>query len=180
MRYGRPIRLFAAVALCGGLISVAQAQDTGFYVGGSVGQGFVDEGVYDDDDTAFTGFVGYDVNQYFGLEAGYVDLGSYRPEGPAADILPDLDATSAYGALVGKIPFSRGFTGFGKVGAQRWDTDEVVPGLTAGDDSGTDVMFGLGVDWAMAPQWSLRGEWQRFAVEDADVDVFTLGVAYHF
>jgi OOP family OmpA-OmpF porin len=41
----------------------ASAQEHGIYAGAGVGQAFVDEGAYDDEDTAFSVFGGYQFNK---------------------------------------------------------------------------------------------------------------------
>src|SRR3546814_1380705 len=82
--------LFAA--LVGAATFGAQAaEEPGFYLGAGAGQSFVDETGYDDEDTAFSAFGGYQFNQWFGLEAGYADLGELEP-GVAGQ---SLEASSA-------------------------------------------------------------------------------------
>src|SRR3546814_3086110 len=126
--------LFAA--LVGAATFGAQAaEEPGFYLGAGAGQSFVDETGYDDEDTAFSAFGGYQFNQWFGLEAGYADLGELEP-GVAGQ---SLEASSAYFTAVGTLPFTDKFSGYAKAGFQRWDLDTSIPGLAGtGDDSGTD------------------------------------------
>ena len=72
------------VSLCAG--TVAHADDTGIYAGGSVGQSKTDfsddtlDSLFDGKDTAFKLFLGYRVLDWVGFEAGYVDLGEITPK----------------------------------------------------------------------------------------------------
>jgi OmpA-OmpF porin, OOP family len=155
----------------------AQAQDTGFYVGAGAGQSFVDEGSYDDEDTAFSAFGGYQFNRWFGLEAGYVDLGKLEPDVAGQS----LEASSAYLSAVGTLPFTEKFSGYAKAGLQRWDLDTAIPGLTGTrDDNGTDPTYGVGLQYRFTDAFALRGEYSRFEVEDLDVDLAQLQVRFDF
>jgi OOP family OmpA-OmpF porin len=155
----------------------ASAQDHGFYAGAGVGQSFVDEGAYDDEDTAFTVFGGYQFNKYFGLEAGYADFGKIEPDvaGPA------LEGDSAYFTAVGTLPITDRFAAYAKAGLHRWNVDTSLPGLTGNDDdSGTDPTYGLGAQYRFTDRVALRGEYSRFEVEDTDADLAQLQVRFDF
>lgn len=154
----------------------ASAQEPGFYAGAGVGQSFVDEGAYDDEDTAFSVFGGYQFNRYFGLEAGYADFGKIEPEtaGPA------LEGDSAYLTAVGSVPITAHFSAYAKAGFHRWNVDTDLPGLTGDDDSGTDPTYGVGLQYRFSDTVALRGEYSRFEVEDADADLAQLQVRFDF
>ena len=169
-------RTLAAV-LVGSAAFAAQAADKGFYAGAGVGQSLVDEASHDDEDTAFSVFGGYQFNRWFGLEGGYADLGKLESNG----IGPDLEASSVYVTAVGTVPFTDKFSGYAKAGFQRWDLDTALPGLTGtADDSGTDPVYGAGVQYRFTDKVALRGEYSRFEVEDADVDLAQVQVRYDF
>ena len=155
----------------------AQAADKGFYAGAGVGQSFVDEGAYDDEDTAFSVFGGYQFNRYFGLEAGYADFGKLEPRG----VGPELEASSVYLTAVGTLPITDHFSAYAKAGFQRWDLDTSIPSIVGNTDhNGTDPTYGLGVQYRFTDHVALRGEYSRFEVEDTDLDVAQLQVRYDF
>ncbi|MFC3813348.1 outer membrane beta-barrel protein [Lysobacter sp. GCM10012299] len=155
----------------------AQAADKGFYAGAGVGQSFVDEGNYDDEDTAFSLFGGYQFNRYFGLEAGYADFGKLEPRGNG----PDLEASSVYLTAVGTVPITDSFSAYAKAGFQRWDLDTALPGVVGNnDDSGTDPTYGVGVQYRFTDHVALRGEYSRFEIEDTDLDLAQIQVRYDF
>ena len=155
----------------------AQAQDKGFYAGAGVGQSFVDEGSYDDEDTAFSVFGGYQFNKYFGLEAGYVDFGKIESD----TVGPDLEGDSAYLTAVGTLPITDKFSAYAKAGFHRWNLNDPLPLVTGkADDSGTDPTYGVGAQYRFNDKVALRGEYSRFETGDADVDLAQVQVRYDF
>ena len=156
----------------------AHAQDKGFYAGAGVGQSFVDEGVYDDEDTAFSVFGGYQFTRYFGVEAGYADFGKIEADVAAA---PALEGDSAYLTAVGTLPITEKFSAYAKAGLHRWNLDDTLPGVVGNDDdSGTDPTYGVGAQYRFTDHVALRGEYSRFEVEDADADLAQLQVRFDF
>lgn len=157
--------------------AASAADDSGFYAGAGVGQSFVDERGYDDEDTAFSVFGGYQFNRYFALEGAYTDFGKIEPE--AAGSALEADAVSL--TAVGIVPITDNFSAYAKAGFSRWNLDTELPALTnTADDSGTDPTYGLGVQYKINDAVSLRGEYNRFEVEDIDLDVAQLQVRYSF
>src|SRR6478736_8540380 len=67
MRKTKLISSLLLSATLGAAAFGANAQDHGFYAGAGVGQSNVNEGAYDDNDTGFSVFGGYQFNRYFGL-----------------------------------------------------------------------------------------------------------------
>lgn len=167
--------LLLSVAL-GAAAFGANAQDSGFYAGAGAGQSFVDEGAYDDEDTAFSVFGGYQVNRYFGVEAGYADFGKIEPDvaGPA------LEGDSAYLTAVGTLPVGENFSLYAKAGLHRWNVDADLPVLGGDDDSGSDPTYGVGAQYRFTEHVALRGEYSRFEIEDADADLAQLQVRFDF
>jgi len=168
----------ALVAVIAGAAAFgAQAADKGFYAGAGVGQSTVDEGAYDDDDTAFSVFGGYQFNRYFGLEGGYADFGKLEPRGAGTP----LEASSVYLTAVGTLPITDNFSAYAKAGVQRWDLDRSIPSIVGNtDDNGTDPTYGLGVQYRFTDNVALRGEYSRFEVEDTDLDLAQIQLRYDF
>ncbi|MDH7451946.1 outer membrane beta-barrel protein [Luteimonas composti] len=165
-----------AALLLGGA-SLAHAQDTGFYAGAGAGQALVDERAYDDEDTAFSVFGGYQFHRNFALEAGYTDFGKLEPRGEGSN----LELASASLTAVGILPFTEKFSGYAKAGFQRWDLDRAIPGLTGtAKDDGTDPVYGLGLQYRFNDLVALRGEYTRSEVEDLDVDAAQVQVRFDF
>ena len=155
----------------------ANAQDKGFYAGAGVGQSFVDEGRYDDHDTAFSAFGGYQFNKYFALEGGYVDFGEIE-----ADVAgPSFEGDSTYISAVGTLPLNDRFALYAKAGIHRWNLDTSLPALTGtADDGDTDPTYGIGAQYRFNDRFSMRTGYDRFEVGDLDVDLVQVQGIFHF
>lgn len=170
-------RTLFAVLISAAAFGAQAAETTGFYAGAGAGQSLVDEASYDDEDTAFSAFGGYQFNRWFGLEAGYADFGQLEPGIAGAD----LEASSVYLTAVGTLPFTEKFSGYAKAGLQRWNLDTAIPGLTGtADDSGTDPTYGVGLQYRFNDTVALRGEYSRYEIEDLDADLAQLQVRFDF
>jgi OOP family OmpA-OmpF porin len=182
------------VTSCIAVSAPALAADEGFYVGASVGVTSLDvdggdlgltNASFDDNDTGYKVFLGYDFNKNWGVELGYADLGQYDFTGNfgAVNVRGDIDVTAAYLTAVGTYPINNEFAVFGKLGAYYGDADATASaGTISASDSGSDtnVLFGLGVKYNFTKQFAVRGEWERFHDSDFPVDLFSVGVAFKF
>src|SRR5438270_12331232 len=160
------IAAFALVTIAAPALVLAQAQDKGFYIGGSLGQAKLkdwcsSEGApagaaltaCDDKDTAWKIFAGYQFHRNFAAEIHYIDMGSVSASATVSGIPVSVKAdNTAYGAaLVGLLPLgSSQFSLFGKLGFQHLEqkSSGSVAGFTI-NDSGTEneVLYGLGAKW---------------------------------
>jgi len=171
------------------MLPVVAMADSGFYVGGSIGNSTVefdtaDIGIpgvptnYDENDSGYKLFAGYRFDLpvvEFGIEAGYVDFGK-----PDFDIVGDPASIEADGfnlwgiAGVGLGPVDV----FAKIGYLAWDAEAVYQGLSSGDDD-SDIGYGVGLAfWLGSIQ--LRGEFETYDLDEVDLSMLSLGVAYQF
>lgn len=171
------LRTVLAVLVGAAAFGAQASEQPGFYAGAGVGQSFVDETGYDDEDTAFSAFGGYQFNRHFAIEAGYADFGKIEPE---ALLGSDLEGSSAFLTAVASVPFTDNFSGYAKAGVHRWDVDSELPVLGSREDTGTDPTYGLGLQYRFTDNVALRGEYSRFEVEDTDVDLAQLQVRFDF
>jgi OOP family OmpA-OmpF porin len=181
-------------------VGPAFAQDTGFYLGGALGQTSVDLDCTgttscDDEDSSWRIFGGYQFNKHLALEFGYADLG----ESTASVSVPPFIATGTLEATVwdlvavGSLPIADRFSIFGKIGLYRADTDfsVTVPGLGSASesDSNTDLTYGVGARYDFTRNLGVRLEWQRYQdvggeffgeTAESDVDVISVAVIWKF
>ncbi len=140
-----------AVLLCGLARCIAaadsSADETTFYVGGNIGQskvklndavdslnsaltasGFaVTSDTKNDTDTAYRIFGGYKFNNYFALEAGYVDFGKFGLSAntlPAGSAAADIKANGWTFDALGMLPVGNNFSVLGRLGAIRSEVKE--------------------------------------------------------
>lgn len=165
-------KITLAVAAALGLVAApVMAEEAGFYAGVGVGIFGVEaddddidaalDDAFDEDDTGFRVFGGWQFNQYLGVEAGYdagagVDktLGDITVNGVEADV--DFDVSGFDVMLVGTLPIGDTFYGFAKAGVLFWDVEAdielreddgeggVITTDLSGDDSGQDPAYGVG------------------------------------
>ena len=169
------------------LFSAESEAETGFYVGGNIGQAAIEIDVadqvqifaFDEEDFAWKAYGGFN----FGLvvldlavEAGYVNLG-----GPSGNILGsqlavDVDGFDAFGV----IGFNFGPLGvFAKAGMISWDAEASIDGLSTSDD-GTDLAYGIGVKFGLS-SLDIRAEYELFDIDDTeDVSMISVGIVWSF
>jgi hypothetical protein len=179
--------ILAAAALAAALGSTSvRAADNGIYVGASVGESGVELDLnpslsnadYDDGTTAYKLNLGWRMLDWLALEANYIDFGS--GEDTVLDERVEVDADGInFSALlflpVGPVDL------FARAGFISWDAKLNLPdtGFRQSDD-GMDFSYGVGAQFRV---WSLslRGEYERFEVADADkFDMISLGLMWTF
>ncbi|MBW4934954.1 outer membrane beta-barrel protein [Marinobacter sp. F4206] len=184
------IPLTLAVSLFAVSGTTFAGSDSGLYLGASVGQAKIDfrdnrslddvdfDVDFDDDDTGYKIFGGYN----FGLiplvdlavEGAYVDFGSFNGSiGTLTDAGLDINGWTGAGLAGIKLgPIGL----FAKAGVIAWDSD--FKGVNF-DDDGTDPLYGIGARFNLF-SFQLRAEYERYDLDDFDIDYFSVGAAYTF
>jgi OOP family OmpA-OmpF porin len=156
----------AAMAVSAG--AVAQQADTGWYAGAQIGNAEV----FDEDDTAWKVFGGYQINRTFSAELGYTNLGEVDVPGGSAE------ATAFELLGVGKFPLANQFSIYGLVGFAMVEVDVSGPFSNLSDDS-TELTYGIGAQYDFSRNMGVRLQWQRYDTEE-EVDVMSVGVVIKF
>lgn len=179
----------AALLAAFALAPQAASADSGFYIGGSLGGAtieadFGDTGIpgfpsdIDEDDTAYKVFAGYKFDLPvldLGVEAGYVDFGApdFDVQSERVELEPTgINLWGIAGIEAGPVDL------FAKLGYISWDIEATVQGQNLSDD-GSDLGYGLGLSFGLG-SLSVRGEYEVYDVEDADVSMLSVGVVYQF
>ena len=159
----------------------AAAENTGFYAGAGIGFSELDAGgggiSFDDDDTGWKLFGGYDVSPNIAVEVFWVDLGDFSDTVLGVPVKFEVDGIGAAG--VGSLPVSDMFSVHAKLGIWAWDA-EARAGAVSADDDGADIMFGLGGSYTPGGAFSVRLEWERYTADSDDADLFAISGVYHF
>ncbi len=185
--------------------------NSAWYVGGSLGQSraTIDEQrivrsltangatmtsfTKDERDRGFKLFLGKQLNQYFAVEGGYFDLGKFgfaattsgngSFNGRAGFRGVDLD-------LVGQLPLSQRLSVLGRIGMEYARTTTTfggnrLAGVTnpSASQRKANAKFGVGLEYKLSEALALRGEVERYRVNDAvgnrgDVDLLSVGLVY--
>lgn len=149
----------------------------------------------DDNDTAWSAFLGYQFNSYLALELGYLDLGERSVDftGRTTDRTRFFDNVehiypqSAEGAsanVVLSYPLTETVKISGKLGYFDWQGDyrTLETGNQVGDDrvSDQDFWYGAEINYRLASNWQLYGSFSRVKLTRDDNNRFALGLRYYF
>jgi outer membrane immunogenic protein len=184
----------AAVALL--FLPAIASADSGFFIGGSAGGATIEADIgtdpdlpelpssIDEDDTAYKLFAGYTFDLPvidLGVEGGYVNFG--KPEIDigidSAQIEIETTGFNLWGVAgidVGPVDL------FAKLGYVFWDVEVSAPAfpeLGSESDDGTDIGYGLGAAFNLG-RISIRGEYEVYDLDDADLSMLSVGLAFRF
>ncbi|MDV3502213.1 outer membrane beta-barrel protein [Marinobacter sp. M-5] len=137
---------------------------SGFFISGSYGGYKSHGGEFDDDNDLLGASVGYKFNEFFALEADYIDFGNFGDD----DVEGKLKGVGL--GLIGRLPLTDTFGVYAKAGAFASALD-----VDAFDESETydevSPFVGAGVDFRVTEQLTAFAEYDRYNV-DIDEDDF--------
>jgi hypothetical protein len=165
------IGLSAALVL--GPMAVAQANDSGLYLGASWGAYSINESDLDDNDDVFKTVIGGQFNDWFGVEGTWVDF--KRTGGGVSSFESDGQGLSA----VFSMPVGGNSSAFLKVGQFWWESESPLGGGLGASD-GNDPFWGGGFKFGFTDSLSLRLDAERYEVANADLNAFTVGLEFKF
>jgi OOP family OmpA-OmpF porin len=160
-----------------GIQAATLAANEGWY--GGVNMGSAEVEVINESDLGYKFYGGY-LTKHIGAELGIVGLGDgYTPA--------DVDIYGVSLEFVGRVPVSAYFSLLGKFGLFWWTVENCYSGYYYYDcvggvyDDGSDLTYGVGVEFDVTDHVTIRGEWQEFLdVSDSDVSLISAGVIYTF
>ena len=182
--------LFVALLLASAL---AQAQDSGFYLGGALGQSKLKDwcsgatataffNSCNDTDTSWKLLGGYRFNRYVGVEASYIDWGEVTASVTVSGTVAEVAAKQqSYGlAAVGTLPIGERFELFGKAGflMTEQETRRITPNPSTVDRDESELHYGLGARFLFTRNWVARAEWEN--TDKLKVEMLSIGVEYRF
>lgn len=210
MKITKTVSTATLVALA--FISIEAFAESGLYVGGSVGSATLSKDLdsfsVDTESTPYRFTVGLKLDDYFALEAGYHNFGTFEDRftisGEPVDI--GLKADGYTLGFTGSIPLSDRFSLFGRAGAYFWHGDAVIDSALygrvgaffweedvyiwedelyydtyeVGRPGDTNSYFGAGATVSVTDRLDLVGDWTRYKLETTDSDVISIGFTYRF
>lgn len=167
-------------------VNAAHAQDSRFFVRGSVGSSELSNangGFSNNSDTGFGVGLGWRVLPWLAVETGYNQFGEFEfdrnfcPPGqfcPAVVLPPlDLDLDSVELGLAARTTLAdSGLFGQARAGLQRADADSL--------GTSTELYYGVGVGYAFTKRYSLSLNLDRYEFRSFDVDRIALGFQIAF
>ena len=212
LRNSRTLGLLALAAVACPY-ALAQAPTSGWLIGGNVGQanymiddnkigvGLTAAGIAGNiitdtrTDTGYKLFGGYQFNKNFALEGGYFDLGTAGFDAvtsPTGTLRGRLQLRGLNLDAVGFLPVTEKLSLLGRIGANYAEARDSFSGTGAVKVSNPNPSYneinaklGVGLEYAFTKSLALRGEVERYRVNDAvgargDVDLFSVGLVYRF
>ena len=140
-------------------------------------------------------FLGKQLNRNFAIEAGYFDLGKFSVDATTSGNGTFRGEAGFKGGnvdLVGQYPLTERFSLLGRVGMQYARTTTHFTGNRLAavtnpnpTESKLNAKFGVGLEYKFSEALAMRGEVQRFRMNDAvgnrgDVDLLSVGLVYKF
>lgn len=203
------------------MVNTAFAADKSFYIYGSVGitesdrKAEVDAVITNLGITAFTSQAddkdsglklqfGWQVNQNFAIEGGYIDLGKFTYHADAtAPIVATRDGTAEISSwnigVVASAPVSDNLALSVKAGVLAYNLDYHCQGTGIAcpnperSDDGTPPYYGVGINWQMSKDWFMQADYEVFTdigeklnstgstgTTQSDVTMLSVGVGYRF
>jgi len=207
----RFLQLILPVLLCFSCIGVANATEKGFYLGGAYGEAelddvgelnqvCIDNGLVcqvQDSDTAIKLFLGYQFNNYFGIEFGYMDLGTLTA-GTTSPAVANvgLGIEGGYISLLPQIPIGEHVALFLRLGAVAGDAtlSASIPSFGVSESESNalaGVEYGIGAMVNLGKNVSLRFEYDKvrfdevlelagFQVDSPDMSIFSGSIVIRF
>jgi OOP family OmpA-OmpF porin len=167
-------------------LSQQSLADSGWYVGGSLGKTYVDENIdgiqFTADSTSFRLSGGYEFNDYFGVEASYLDLGTFKDTVDVGGQMIPVSAT-AHGytlAATGRLSMSQRFAVKGRIGYYFSDGEATVDGITEDDPSENNPFVGVGLAFSPVETVRLSLDFDYMDGDEIQPLVATLGFSIHF
>lgn len=168
------------------IASVCAAEiDTGFFIGGSLGQTYIknnfsygdgDRFKFDEDDLGYRLFGGYRLNHFLACEGGYRSFGETDDNSMIGKVKSETTNFDLF--AVGLIPIAF-IDLYAKAGVAFWNTDSRIGDINE-DDDGQDFIWGAGIA-ARIRSFSVRLEWEQIEADHLDrLQMLSLGVAYTF
>ncbi|PIE03512.1 MAG: hypothetical protein CSA81_01865 [Acidobacteria bacterium] len=178
----------AVVLFLAGVCSVyLQAEEKGFYIGAGIGWSELEDSYMDEDSLGFKVFSGYKFNRFLSLELGLADLGTFGEKEKkfiSADLPVELSSNLFSSSVILSYLSENRFSLYARFGCT-YHRDDVTYtdgtnrfSTTEADEF--DLSGGIGTLFTITDHFSLRGEWERYKLNQTHVDTVTLGFYYRF
>jgi hypothetical protein len=166
MRFLTASAVIAATVVATTLPLAAAA--AGVTVGGNIGSARTNGGDFEGNDTSWKVDIGSSYKEIIGGQVGYVNFGRLGGDGPEVDAwAPALTIGAPLG--IAKV-YAKGGVAFAES-----------KGTSLRDDSkNEDPFYGVGVGFGMTKGLGFRAEYERYTLEQEDIDLAQAGLELKF
>lgn len=162
------------------MTTTAAENQSYFYVGGGAGYGRMNGEDFTNNNNDLTknkvswkALVGMKMNNMLSVEGQYIDFGAANRDNDR------IQATGWTAGVVLDFVQDSSITPYGKIGALMWEADNRFNGISL-SDNGTDVTAGLGVRFAVSDRVAIKTEYERFMLDNTDIDSLSATIQYNF
>ncbi|ABR90721.1 Uncharacterized conserved protein [Janthinobacterium sp. Marseille] len=197
------IKQIGVMVISAALVMPVLAQAEGAYIGFNAGRanqkisvsGDEGSGSVKDNSTGYKLYGGYEFNQYFGVQGGYVNLGKGKIAYADDDVQGNFSSKvrSLYIAATATLPVNNQFAVFAKLGVSRNRvkiadvyTEAGVAGYVSESDTRTTPLIGIGAAYNFSKKLAAVLEYENFGKVAKDdgvnlkANLFSVGLRYKF
>lgn len=164
------IRLLTVIGLLA-LVPVSQALANGYVL---LSAGNSKDIIFDDSDIGYKIGVGMNFTDYLAAELAYVDLGEFSAFGG------EFSQTGLTASLIPTYKMNEDASVFAKIGLMSWTFEYSSNFAPSGEETGSDMFYGLGFEYKVGNTASVVAEYERYDIADGDVDLLSVGVKIGF
>lgn len=173
------LRSFVLVIVAMLIASNAMAQ--GFYAGGGLGFTKIEDSEdgesFNDMPIGWKLFAGYDFNDNFGVEGGYINSGKGKDTIDSLEIEAELSAFVISG--IGYLPMNEQLDLFGKAGYYNGESEVSALGITLDDDE-DGFTLGAGLRYDFGNNLKIRGDFDWYESDLDSLWSIGVGLQYYF
>lgn len=185
-------KAFVTLALalaCTHATATATDIENTWYIGAGIGQNnyqsvSASSHLGDDSDLAWNAFVGYQLNKYFSIEAGWQDLGTNDDTHLWGETVgnEEINVDGFTLGVVGTLPLSDKWFLAGEVGGYQYHLSHQINANKYVSDTDIAAYFGVGVGYNITDSLAVSAKYRRFANIDetewstVNMDAQTIGV----
>ena len=159
----------------------ARADDSGFYLGASVGEATQSGLGFDGRDTAFRWHVGYSINEYLAAEAGFVDGGKQKDTVGGVNFAVSSNGTFA--AILARLPLGKVIAPYAKLGYVVYESTTTASNgsmVRSESRSDEDLSYGGGLEFRLGEHFRLRADYEKVDVPDVAFDIYSVVATWQF
>ncbi|CAA0117948.1 outer membrane beta-barrel protein [Zhongshania aliphaticivorans] len=146
---------------------------------------------YDNEGEGFAFGLGYRFSNNFAVEGGYIDLGEVSGDGNSdgtvfyapGKVESSIETDGIFAGFLFSQALSPGFSLTARLGFLSWDSEFSISDSVdggSGNDDGRDVYFGFGAAFNASSAFQITATFDRYQLDDVDVDVIGLGAKMYF
>lgn len=158
---------------------------------GSLDDGSLTSFDFDNEGEGFAFGLGYRFTNNLAIEGGYIDLGEVTSDGNSngtffyapGRVQSSIETDGVFAGFLFSQALSPGFALTARLGFLSWDSEFSISdssGGASGDDDGRDAYFGFGAAFNASPAFQITATFDRYQLDDVDVDVIGLGAIMFF